>query len=48
MPIKRDMLNETQFLDGGRVLLSDKNPVGGEETNKAFQEVRQHVSHSQT
>jgi len=23
---------------GGRVLLSDKNPVGGEETNKAFQE----------
>jgi len=24
--------------NGGRVLLSDKNPVGGEETNKAFQE----------
>jgi len=23
---------------GGRVLLSDKNPVGGDETNKAFQE----------
>ena len=29
-------------LGGGRVLLSDKNPVGGEETNKAFQEVCHH------